>query len=57
MIEKLKGKRPTSHRELAASINHDLSNQGSTLRVDATFDYEIRVNDNTVAAVPKVGVL
>ena len=57
VIEKLKGKRLTSHREFAASINHDLSNQGSTLRVDATFNYEIRVNDNRVAAVPKVGVL
>ena len=57
VIDKLKGPQLMKPKAFAASLNHDLSNKGSNLRVDATFDYEIRCNGNTVAAVPKVGVL
>ena len=57
MIDKLKRPQRMNAKAFAASINHDLSDKGSNLRVDATFDYEIRCNGNTVAAVPKVGIL
>jgi len=41
------------NKEVVASINHDLISDGSNLRVKAIFDYEIYVNGNTVAAVPR----
>ena len=57
VIDKLKTPQLMNAKAFAAFINHDLIDKGSNLEVEATFDYEIRCNGNTVAAVPKVGVL